>query len=332
MAGATYSASGISQRTTLFAAAQMLSHAEPVSVLSKLGLVKPLPKNKSDTIKFRRPTPFSKVTVPLAEGVTPAVNSMAYEDVNVTLSQWGDLFGITDKIEDTHEDPVLKDMTMLCGEQAQKTLEGIIWGKLVAGTSVYYANGSQRTDVNTTISINDVRKVVRYLQSMKGRKITSILSGSPDFNTTPIEAAYVGFTHTNMQADIRNLPGFVPVSQYGSMKPICAEEFGTVEDVRFITSPELEQFADAGAAGSGVLSTTGSVADVYPVVIVAKEAYGLVPLKGMGAITPSVLNPGQIDKSDPLGQRGYVGWKAYFAALILNQTWMSRIECAASSL
>ena len=220
MAGATYSASGISQRTTLFAAAQMLSHAEPVSVLSKLGLVKPLPKNKSDTIKFRRPTPFSKVSVPLAEGVTPAVNSMAYEDVNVTLSQWGDLFGITDKIEDTHEDPVLKDMTMLCGEQAQKTLEGIIWGKLVAGTSVYYANGSQRTDVNTTISINDVRKVVRYLQSMKGRKITSILSGSPDFNTTPIEAAYVGFTHTNMQADIRNLPGFVPVSQYGSMKPI----------------------------------------------------------------------------------------------------------------
>ena len=81
-----------------------------------------------------------------------------------------------------------------------------------------------------------------------------------------------------------------------------------------------------------MLSTTGSVADVYPVVIVAKEAYGLVPLKGMGAITPSVLNPGQIDKSDPLGQRGYVGWKAYFAALILNQTWMSRIECAASSL
>lgn len=332
MAGATYSASGISPRTNLFAAAQMLAHAEPVSVVSKFGLVKPLPKNKTDTIKFRRPVPFSKVTVPLAEGVTPQVNSMTYEDVSVSLQEWGDLFGISSKIADTHEDPVLQDMTMLCGEQAQKTLEGIIWGKLVAGTSVYYANGSQRTDVNTTISINDVRKVVRYLQSMKGRKITSILSGSPDFNTTPIEGAYVGFTHTDMQADIRNLPGFIPVAQYGSMKPLCSEEFGTVEDVRFITSPELSPFTDAGASGGSVVSTTGSVADVYPVVIVAKEAYGLVPLKGMGSIVPTVLNPEQKDKSDPLGQRGYVGWKTWFAALILNQTWMSRTECGASSL
>jgi N4-gp56 family major capsid protein len=333
MTGATYGASGISPRTNVFAAADMLAHAEPVSVLAKFGMTKPLPQNKTDTIKFRRAVPLPALTAPLAEGVTPATGSMQYEDVSVQILQWGAVYGITDKIADTHEDPVLQDNAMLCGEQAQKTLEAIIWGKIKAGTTVYYANGTQRTDVNTTVSINDVRKVVRYLQAQKGKKLTTILSGDPAFNTSPIEAAYVGFTHTDMQADIRTLPGFVPVAEYGSQKSLVPEEFGTVEDVRFITSPELTSFPDAGAAANSlVLSTSGTNADIYPIVIVAKEAYGLVPLKGKGAITPRIIQPDTIDKSDPLGQRGYVGWKAYFNAIVLNQTWMGRIEAAASVL
>ena len=63
-----------------------------------------------------------------------------------------------------------------------------------------------------------------------------------------------------------------------------------------------------------------------------QEAFGLVPLKGMGAIVPTVINPETRDKSDPLGQRGYVGWKAWFNAVILNQTWIYRIEAAATAL
>jgi N4-gp56 family major capsid protein len=331
MAGTVYG--DITPRTAAHAAVGMLSHAEPVSVLSKFGLTKPLPKNKTDTIKFRRPVPFSALTAPLAEGVTPTPGSFSYEDVTVPMLQWGDLFTISDKIADTHEDPVLQDMSMLCGEQAQKTLEAIIWGKLVAGTTVYYANGTARTDVNTAISLNDIRKVVRYLQSMKGKKVNTILDGSPDYATSPIEAAYIGFTHTDIQADIRGLAGFIPTAKYGQRKVLVPEEFGAVEDVRFITSPELTPFINAGGAhGGNVLTTGGTSADVYPVVIVAKEAYGLVPLKGMGAIVPRVINPDTIDKSDPLGQRGYVGWKAYFNATILNQTWLARIEVSASVL
>lgn len=323
----------ISTRTAAFAAADMLSHAEPISVLAKLGLAKPLPANKTDTIKFRRPVPFGPVTSNLTEGVTPTPGGLSYEDVTVQMLQWGGLYGVTDKMDDMHEDPVLKDMTMLCGEQAQQTLERVIWNRIVAGTSVVYANGANRAAVNTAISLNDVRKAVRYLQSMKGKKISKILSGSVQIGTTPVEASYVAVTHTDMQADIRSLAGFTPVAEYGSMKPLSPFEFGSVEDVRFITSPELIPFADAGAAAGGnFLSTGGTNADVYPVVVLAEEAFGLVPLKGAGAIKPSVLNPGTIDKSDPLGQRGYVGWKAYFNATILNQNWIVRVEAAASVL
>jgi N4-gp56 family major capsid protein len=81
-----------------------------------------------------------------------------------------------------------------------------------------------------------------------------------------------------------------------------------------------------------MVSTAGTSADVYPVVYVAKESYGLIPLKGRGAVTPKVLNPDTPRGGDPLGQRGSVGWKTYFVAKILNEAWMARLETAASEL
>ena len=59
-------------------------------------------------------------------------------------------------------------------------------------------------------------------------------------------------------------------------------------------------------------------------VIVGKDAYGHVALKGAEAITPSILQPGTPSKSDPLGQKGMVGWKTYHKAFIANQLWMAR--------
>ena len=81
-----------------------------------------------------------------------------------------------------------------------------------------------------------------------------------------------------------------------------------------------------------MVSTGGSNADVYPIVMIAKESYGLVPLRGAGAIQPTVLNPGTPSKSDPLGQRGYVGWKTWFVCVVLNQAWMVRMEVGATDL
>lgn len=323
----------IGTRAAAYAEAKMLAHAEPVTVLAKFAMNKPHPKNKTDTIKFRRPVPLEAIEVPLAEGVTPTAGGITYEDVTVTMKQYGALYAITDKVENMSEDPVLMDMSMLCGEQAQKTQERTLWNKIKAGTNVAYANGSARADVNTAVALGDFRKAVRYLQSMKAKKITRILAGSSSFNTTPVEAAYVAFCHTDLQADIRNISGFIPVAEYGSQRPLCAEEFGTIEDVRIITSPELVPWEDAGGLDDNVvLSTTGTNADVYPIVIVGQEAFANVPLKNAGSLQPTVLNPGTKSKSDPLGQRGYVGWSGWWNSTILNQTWIYRIECAASEL
>ena len=322
----------INQRTAAWAATQMLKHAEPVIVLGKFGMTKEMPRNKADTVKFRRPVPFSAATVPLVEGVTPTAQRMAYEDVSVQLKQYGRPIEITDVVVDLAEDPVLSDASMLAGEQAALTSEMIIYGVTKAGTSVFYTNGTARSSVNTAITLNKQRAVTRALKAQKAAKMRNILGASPNYGTKAIEASYVAVGHTDCGADIRGLAGFVPVAEYGSRQPICPEEIGSAEDVRYVLSPELTAWADDGGAKGSMVSTSGTSADVYPILYFGKEAFATVPLKGTRAITPMVLNPGTPSKSDPLGQRGYVSWKSYFAAIILNETWMARLEVAVTDL
>lgn len=334
MATTTYG--DISPRTAGYAVAKMLRHAAPVIVLQKFGATKPHPKNKTKTVKFRRAVPFDAATVPLVEGVTPSAQRMSYEDVETTLQQYGGLIEITDVIEDTHEDPVLSDAVELTGEQAAATLEKLTYGTVKAGTNVLYANGANRAAVNTPVTLALIRKAIRALKAQKAKKITRILDSSANYGTSPIEAAYVAVCHTHLEADIRGLAGFIPTAEYGSRRLIAETEFGAVEDVRFVTSPDLDPWVDAGGAyagsGTDMVSTSGTSADVYPILLLGQDAFACVPLKGAQSISPTVLSPGKASKSDPLGQRGYVGWKTYFATIILNQLWMLRIEVAATEL
>ncbi|UWQ30255.1 N4-gp56 family major capsid protein [Leisingera sp. M523] len=324
---------GISQRTNVWAAREMLKHAAPVTVLEKFGKAIRMPKNKSTTAKFRRPKVFAAVTTPMVEGVTPTTTAFQYEDVSTTLNQYGMVVGITDVIEDTHEDPVLQDATEQTGENLGRTIEALTYGTVKAGTSVFYANGSTRSGVNTAISKNKQRAVTRYLKAQKAKKITRMLSGSQNYQTKPIEASYIAVAHTDCESDIRNMTGFTPVAEYGQRQPLCEEEIGSVEDVRYILSPDLDAFLGAGSNTlNGMVAADDTNVDVYPVLYFGMDAYGVVAVRGAGAVSPTVIPVNQKTKDDPLGQRGYVGWKTWFASLILNQTWMARLEVAVTDL
>jgi N4-gp56 family major capsid protein len=136
-----YSDAGISPRTNVYAERQMLKHAQPVMVLEKLGLPRQMPKNKTETISFRRPVTFTAASTPLVEGVTPTTTAFSYDTVQVALKQYGMVVEITDKIEDLAEDPVLNDASTQAGENIGRTMEALIYGVVRGGTNVLYANG-----------------------------------------------------------------------------------------------------------------------------------------------------------------------------------------------
>lgn len=324
----------ISARTGVYAVAGLLKHAEPIIVLNKFGQSKPIPQNRSQKIKFRRAKPFKPALTALTEGVRPDAQKMVYEDVETTLKQYGAWTEITDVVHDTAEDEVLKNATMLSGQQAAETTELLTWGVITGGTNVVYANGTSRAQVNTAVSLAKLRQAVRTLMNNRARKITSILDSSVKMETKPVEAAFVAVCHTDLEPDIRNLPGFIPVAEYGNRSLVSPNEFGTVENVRFVTSAMFNPIANAGGSqGSNqVLSQDSSSVDVYQIVILAQDAFGVCPLKGKDAAEIKVRNPGKPEHGDELGQTGSVGWKTWHAAIILNQAWLVRLECAATAL
>lgn len=328
----------ISPRTLMYAAAGMLRHAQPILILERFAQPHPMPRNKSQTIKFRRPVPLKAATTPLVEGVTPDPQKMSYEDVETSLKQYGSWMGITDVIQDTHEDPVLQNMSMLCGEQAAETKEALLWGTVTGGTNVFYASGAaNRNAVKETLGISDLRAVIRFLRKQRAKMITKILNPSVNISTRYVEAGFVAVGHTDLENDLRNLDGFVPVAGYGSRQPLSEYEIGTIENTRFILSPMYEPVIATGggqttnAAGDAIMND-GTDQMVYQLVFFSQDCFGTVPLRGRESVQNFVLNPGQARGSDPIGQRGSVGWKTWHASLILNQAWLARLEVAATAL
>lgn len=319
----------ISPRTAAYAEKELLKRGLPYLVIEKFGQAKQLPANNSKTMKFRRYSALPTTPVALTEGVTPAGQTLASVDVTVTLAQYGDKTTITDVVMDTHEDPVLNEAIELLGEQAAQMIEKMRFGVLKAGTNVLYANGAARNAVNTPITVTLQRRAVRALKRQNARFITSIIRSTPAFGTESVAPGFVALIHPDLEADVRGMTGFVPAEKYGSITP-WENELGKCEDVRYVSSTIFEPWADAGGAKGAMLSTTGTNADVYPVLFVARDAYGIVALKGMYAITPMVVNPKPSD-SDPLAQRGHVSWKTMQGAVILNDAWMVRAEVAATA-
>lgn len=321
----------ITPRTAAYVVVELLKRAMPYLCLEKFGQAKSIPANNTQTMKFRRYNALALATTPLTEGVTPSGKKMTATDVTGYIYQYGDLVEITDVIQDTHEDPVLKEAVNVCSEQAAKTVETLRYNVLKACSNVFYANSvAARTSVVAVISRADQRKIVRALERQEAQFITSIVKSTPSFNTESILPAFIGVTHVDMTSDIRGLTGFTSVADYGQVSKF-ETEIGACEDVRYIKSTIFTPYADGGSATTtGKLTTNGDGCDVYPVIYIGKDAYGIIALKGKYAIAPIVINPTP-SKSDPLGQRGSVGWKTWQGTVILNDAWMAVYECACSS-
>lgn len=356
MAGTPTIYGDITPGVAAFVVAQMLKRGVPFMSLEQFGQTQNIDTNKTKVIKFRRyyltgstgsagtgsgaySVPLA--TTPLVEGVSPVGRTISNTDVTVTLQQYGDFTTITDVIMDTHTDPVLQQMTEILGEQAAMTVETLRFNVLKAGTNAFYAGDTATTPGATVTTRANVagridqaiqRKVTTSLQRQNAKMITKALRSTPDYATQPVEAAYIAVVHPDLESDIRDMAGFIPTKSYGTVTPY-QNEIGTVERVRYLTSTIFEPYPAAGttvATVPGFRSTDGVNNDVYPIIYIAENAYGLIALKGKSAITPMIVNP-KPSISDPLAQLGTVGWKLYNATTILNDAWLVRAEVLATA-
>ena len=335
---------------------EILTHAIPREVLGIIGDTRPMPRNSGDTVIFRRWLPINATpsspntfftdgtgdrTQALAnqhlssEGVTPSAETLTPQDITVTLNEYTVLFGYTKRTADLYEDDVPGAMKMQTGERLALVRELVRFGVIKACTNKYYGGtGTTRATVNGKATLKMLRRITRGLDLQHTDKVTEILDASPKYGTRAVEAGYFVFIHTDLKADFRDMAGFVPTALYGTRKEVSPYEFGTIEEFRIIASPELVSVQQGGAAGAAALGlySTSTAVDVYQMVVAGRDAWGDVALRGSKSLDVHDLKPGQIDKNDPTGQRGYVGASCYYNAVLLNSLHMAVAEVGASVL
>jgi N4-gp56 family major capsid protein len=190
--------------------------------------------------------------------------------------------------------------------------------------------------VATAISIADQRRVTTGLNRQNAKKITNVIASTADYNTKSVEAAYMAVCHPDLETDIRGMAGFKPVADYGTHTSPMEGEIGSVEQVRYLASTVIAPWLGTGVVTATAPTLrhsdagTGDKVDVYPVLYFARDAFGIVPLKGKSAMTPMVVNP-KPAAGDPLAQRGTVGWKLWNGTVILQEAFMARLEVGATA-
>lgn len=313
----------------------LLQRALPLLVHDKFGQRRPMPKNFGNVIKFRRYESLPANTTALTEGAAGDGQLLDLTDITATLSQYGDYVKMTDLVTLLNVEPVVTEAVELIGEQAGLSLDTIIRDILCAGTSVFYSGtATARNQVTAVPTTTDFDKIIVQLKTNLASRFTEVIPGADRFNTTPVPASYYAIYHPHLYKTLKGLTGWIPVEKYPNPKSAIEGETGAYDCIRFIETTNAKILAGAGgAAGSTPTVRYTNVsgtnyADVYFILVLGKNAYGVSELQGEGLRT-IIKQLGSAGTADPLDQISTVGWKAMMTAVILNDAFMTRLECAA---
>lgn len=335
---------------------ETLKLASTRECLGKAGRAVKFPQNNSGTYTARRWIPYGatsgnpNVFFPTTtavdrgeqmvtqhetfEGVTSTPENMTPQDVEVVMQQYDCLYGFTDKMLRLGEDDLLAAMSKQIAQRMALINELQVYGALKAGTNIFYGGaGTTRATTNGALTLNMVRKICKSLMANHAEEVTEVLAAGTKFSTTPVEAGFLFYGHTDLAPDIRNMAGFTPTVEYSSGNPM-PYELGKVENIRFILTPEFAPILDGGAtvaSAAGFVSNLGTNNDVYSFVVTAADAWSSVAVRGLEAAKINFVAP-ESSASDPHGQRGYSGAIWWKATMIENNGWMAVGHVLATAL
>lgn len=327
---------------------ETLAHAAAMECLSRGGEQIRFNKNNSDTYVARRWLPFGGTAAEpnkffpstgtnidrgnvilqahqVTEGITPPPDVITPQDVTVVTQQYAALYGWTDKVADLSEDPIPEKMKEQLGERITFINEMKVYGELKQCTNQYYGgSGTSRATVDGGLTLGMIRRMVVSLQANHAKMVNTVLKSGPDYGTSGLPAGYDVYVSTDLEPDVRDIPGFIGIERYADYGKVAREqELGSVERFRFITSPDFVPILGGGAAvGATGLASTGGAIDVYQFIVTAKDAWSQIAVRGLDAVKMTFLPAGEQTKSDPFGQRGYAGAIWWKAVMIQNPGWM----------
>jgi N4-gp56 family major capsid protein len=292
------------------------------------------------------PTPLTEIngalTFPTRAAVVPTITP-----ITATMAKYGNVIQVTEELELMSVNARAMKFMVTLGENAGATYNAVMAAVYAAATQVRFGGGvAAVTLIVTGMSANDIKFAVNLVNRQGGMKFRSEGFGSTNIGTNPIRSSYMGICHVDVEEDIRDLPTFVPVENYGGYTDTWTDEIGAVNGVRWVATEEPTLItADAATTSApGFRGTSDVLNDVYDSYVVAVDAVGSVGLGERhtreiylsGDRIPTIQlirhEPGSAGAADPLNELSTVSWKGWLVGQILNNTWIVRIRTLASDL
>lgn len=197
-----------------------------------------LGKQKGETINFTRYANLTRGGT-LAEDADLEGNeqSMSASQVPITVTEYGNAVGLTEKLLLLSYDDMLSEAAVLLGRDYAVVLDLAIRDVLDAGagSSIFAGDATAigNTDSNDVFDVEVVRDSVEILQT----------ANTPKFNAD----FYVGFIHPHAAAYLKRDPDWVSANNYANTRALFNGELGRWEDVVFISTTHMPNGACAAA-------------------------------------------------------------------------------------
>ena len=282
----------------------------PKLIHDQFGQKRPIPGGNGKTIEFRKYNALPAVPADrkLVEGITPDGQNYGVTAITATVEQYGGYITTTDMLNLTAYDNNMQEIMKILANQAAQVSDKITRDILAAGTNVMFADhgndgNDERSDLasDDILTIGDIKKAVRLLKRV-------------DADT--IDGAFVAIVHPDVTFDLMNDSEWVSANQYAGSTKIFNGEIGKMYGVRFVESTMAKIWKPSSLP-------------IYGTLVLGANAYGVTLLEG-GGLQTIVKQLGSGGTADPLNQRATAGWKLTKTACILEQSYMVRIESAAT--
>lgn len=287
--------------------------------------------NNFGSLEWRRYGSLSAVTTALTEGTTPGEQAApSLTQIVATPAWYGAFIGHTDLIDMESFDPMVSEVSGILGEQAGVSVDTLIRNALTNGATKDYSGGQ-----TARANLDSPQHDITYADVVK--LIAAIEAG----NALPVEGDnFVMIMHPHTWATLMQDPVWVNLFVEESPdSPMRSGRVGRILRCVVYVSANAREYADAGV---------GSTTDVYSLLVIGRESYGVVGMAGLdpqnvdmgGTNSPNMTGAGRraspveiIVKSvgsagadDPLNQRGTVAWKTAFDTKVLNAAFVYDLE------
>lgn len=280
----------------------VLTRVLPAFLYNQWGLDVTMPQHEGDTTKWRRWANLADQLTALTEGEDPTPLLLSKTDITALLkeygaliktSSWRDFTGLTDDNQ---------QMAGVMLDNMRSTIDSLARDVLDGGASQTTASNGSGTA--TFINKTDINTIVNNFEGQNAMKFKAMIPPGLKISSSPIRSAYIGIGHTDGRDRLEAVVGFKHVSTYSNTTQIMEHEFGSTGDVRWILTSKAPK------------NTTPSPTE-YSNIIMAKEFFGNVKIKGNTAAGPLVFTPANRTGSG-LRRFSLLGWIQNYAARILN--------------